>query len=151
MFVAQVQYSFALFSFQTEPQTQSIQKSLDEYSSQIGRSLQYLGKNLPLAEQIVENFAAVRSQGRQIPAALVHAFTGQLQLIKDEHERLQDTYLELKRRQVELNVSAEQLTKINNGIKSYARRIAQAEQRSPTAAQAISDYTNCADEGELRA
>lgn len=115
---------FALFSFQTDPQSQSIQKSLDEYSSQIGRSLQYLGKNLPLAEQIVENFAAVRSQGRPIPAALVQAFTEQLQLIKDEHQRLQDTYQELKRRQVELNVSAEQLTKINNGIKSYGRRIA---------------------------
>lgn len=99
----------------------------------------------------MENFAAVRTQGRQIPAALIQAFTGQLQLIKDEHQRLQDTYQELKRRQVELNVSAEQLTKINNGIKSYGRRIVQAEQRSPTAAVTISDCTNCADRDELKA
>lgn len=58
--------------------------------------------------------------------------------------------MELKRRQVELNVSAEQLTKINNGIKSYGRRIAQAEQRSPTAVAVVADYTNCADREELK-
>lgn len=76
--------------------TEEEKSVLEQYSEQINKSSLFLSKNIPLAQQLVDQLQVIKNSGKQIPPSLIFGFNKQCQIMRQEVQNLDQTLYNMK-------------------------------------------------------